>query len=343
MAILESVWEAAVRDFPLIIIVISIVWWGGIALMMISYIVSSLLYKVDSGRRHSRVRKYQYNGLDGKIEFKIDPEQLEDFLIRKDQELRDDIERMWLDFEAQAILEGLRQTIKKKLTNLEATVSERKAQLLGIYHALDDLKYGFDPDQIIRARRALIRCETSEAETLFKQAVAMGKKMAAEAADSKVALEMGNKKAAEASYQLGRLAEIQFNHLLAAQYYHQAVQLQPTNLSYLNAAAEFSYPVGEDNDAEQYLKRVLRIQEKLLGPEHPEVAQTLNKLGVLWHTQGRYKEAEALYLWALEVYETTLSSKHPDVINLVENYAALLRQVGRVDEIGAIKSRFPVP
>ena len=36
------------------------------------------------------------------------------------------------------------------------------------------------------------------------------------------------------------------------------------------------------------------------GPDHPEVAQTLNNLGVLYASQGRYDEAEPLYRRALD-------------------------------------------
>jgi tetratricopeptide (TPR) repeat protein len=37
----------------------------------------------------------------------------------------------------------------------------------------------------------------------------------------------------------------------------------------------------------------------LVGPEHPDVAQSLNGLAVLYYQQGRYADAEPLYRRAL--------------------------------------------
>jgi hypothetical protein len=45
---------------------------------------------------------------------------------------------------------------------------------------------------------------------------------------------------------------------------------------------------------ENETKRGLAIREKALGQEHPDVAQSLNKLAELYDDQGRYAEAEPL-------------------------------------------------
>ncbi len=39
-------------------------------------------------------------------------------------------------------------------------------------------------------------------------------------------------------------------------------------------------------------KQSVAIQEKVLGPEHPYVAMSLNNLGKLYDTQGGYVEAD---------------------------------------------------
>jgi hypothetical protein len=41
-------------------------------------------------------------------------------------------------------------------------------------------------------------------------------------------------------------------------------------------------------------QRALAIQEKYLGPHHPEVAQSLESLAALYKKTGRAREAEAL-------------------------------------------------
>ena len=125
-----------------------------------------------------------------------------------------------------------------------------------------------------------------------------------------------NKKlAAGAAFLLGQLAETDFNYFAATQHYQLAADLQPANLTYLKAAAELSYAFEEFQETGHLLEQVLKIQEKLLGPEHLDLAQTLNNLGVLRHTQGRHAEAEAFYLWALEICET---KGHPQDQDAVE-------------------------
>ena len=51
------------------------------------------------------------------------------------------------------------------------------------------------------------------------------------------------------------------------------------------------------------LKRSLAILEKALGPDHPDVAVSLNNLGELYRAQGRYAQAEPLYKRSLAIWE----------------------------------------
>ena len=74
------------------------------------------------------------------------------------------------------------------------------------------------------------------------------------------------------------------------------------------------------------------IREKALGPEHPDVAKSLNNLALLYQAQGRYAEAEPLHKRALVIREKALGPEHPDVAKSLENYAALLRKAGRGGE-----------
>jgi len=51
---------------------------------------------------------------------------------------------------------------------------------------------------------------------------------------------------------------------------------------------------GKYADAEPLYKRSLAIREKALGPEHPDVAASLNNLAELYRAQGKYAEAEVI-------------------------------------------------
>ena len=55
-----------------------------------------------------------------------------------------------------------------------------------------------------------------------------------------------------------------------------------------------------------------RSSEQVLGPEHPDTALSLNNLAELYHTQGKYAEAEPLSKRALVIYEQALGPEHPD-------------------------------
>ena len=65
---------------------------------------------------------------------------------------------------------------------------------------------------------------------------------------------------------------------------------------------------GDLASAEQALRRALRLQEAQLGPVHPDVTKTLNELGAVCHTLGRFDEAEFLYRRALGIARRTVSA-----------------------------------
>ena len=51
--------------------------------------------------------------------------------------------------------------------------------------------------------------------------------------------------------------------------------------------------MGEYAKAEPLLQEVLRIRQKVLGPEHPATATSLNNLAGLYYSMGEYGKAEA--------------------------------------------------
>jgi tetratricopeptide (TPR) repeat protein len=338
MDILQLIYDLAQKNFLEVITLLWIIWFTGMALWVVSSTICSCLIRWTSGKlrqRHERerLRRNQENG-----PFKINLENVKDSLSRREAELREDIEKMGLDFELQPVLEHFRARIQRKLADLTAAHQELLKRLNDICSGLDDFKELCPPEQLLLARMDLKRGETGKATALLKSARVRINQQMAEIPDSRFAAARGKKLTAQVDFLLGQLAEADFNYFLATQYYQQAADLQPSNLIYLQAAAELSYAFGEFPESEHLLTQVLRIQEKLLGSEHPELAQTLNNLGVLRHTQGRYAEAEAVYRWALEICEAHLGLQDPDGVNLVQNYTACLREVGRYREAKAFKA-----
>ena len=86
-------------------------------------------------------------------------------------------------------------------------------------------------------------------------------------------------------------------------------------------------------------QRALAIQEKTLGPDHPEVAASLNNLAQLYVLQGRYAEAEALFKRSLAIRERSLGPDNPDVAASLNNLAHLYRAQGRNTEAEPLEKR----
>jgi tetratricopeptide (TPR) repeat protein len=67
-------------------------------------------------------------------------------------------------------------------------------------------------------------------------------------------------------------------------------------------------------------------------PDPVPLAISLNELGVLYQSQGRYAEAEPLFQRSLQILEKQLGVDHPDTANSLNNLAALYRVQGRYAE-----------
>jgi tetratricopeptide (TPR) repeat protein len=70
------------------------------------------------------------------------------------------------------------------------------------------------------------------------------------------------------------------------------------------------------NETEPVYERFLAIREKALGPDHPDVAKSLDALALSYTAQGRYAEAEPLYKRSLAIREKALSSDHQSKFGL---------------------------
>jgi tetratricopeptide (TPR) repeat protein len=63
-------------------------------------------------------------------------------------------------------------------------------------------------------------------------------------------------------------------------------------------------------EAEPLHLRALAIRETALGPDHPEVADNLFNLAVMYQSQGRLQEAEPLLTRAMAIEEKILGPDH---------------------------------
>ncbi len=69
---------------------------------------------------------------------------------------------------------------------------------------------------------------------------------------------------------------------------------------------------GRQDEAEPLFTESLSLRRRVLGDDHPAVAQSLNNLAALYDDQDRYAEAEPLYVQAVSIAEKALGPDHPD-------------------------------
>lgn len=88
------------------------------------------------------------------------------------------------------------------------------------------------------------------------------------------------------------------------------------------------YREGRYKEAIPIAEQALAIREKSLGPEHPDVATSLNNLAELYRALGDYPKAEPLYRRSLAIQEQSLGPEHPDVALSLNNLAGIYEALG---------------
>ena len=67
---------------------------------------------------------------------------------------------------------------------------------------------------------------------------------------------------------------------------------------------------GDYKRATEVAQKALELADRQLSPEHPDVARSLNNLGLLYQEQGQYAQAEPLHKRALAIWEKALRPYH---------------------------------
>jgi tetratricopeptide (TPR) repeat protein len=91
--------------------------------------------------------------------------------------------------------------------------------------------------------------------------------------------------------------------------------------------------------AETSIRRALAIDERIYGPDHPEVASFLNNLAQLLKATNQLGEAEPLMRRALAIDEQGYGPTHPDVARDLNNLAPLLQDTDRLGEAEPLMCR----
>ncbi len=96
---------------------------------------------------------------------------------------------------------------------------------------------------------------------------------------------------------------------------------------------------GRLEPARQHLESSLTLREAAHGPDHPEVAASLDSLGQLHFGTGEFARAAAEHRRALAIRERHLGADHPQTADSLHNLAEVLHTLEQGDEAEALYLR----
>ena len=100
----------------------------------------------------------------------------------------------------------------------------------------------------------------------------------------------------------------------------------------LNNLAIVHQEKAELDTAERLYTRALAIYEKVLGPNHPLVGQTVNNLAVVYLDKRDFAQAEPLFERAVATRRATLGPRHPDMNRALTSQAIFFDLTGRLPD-----------
>jgi hypothetical protein len=90
---------------------------------------------------------------------------------------------------------------------------------------------------------------------------------------------------------------------------------------------------GNYSAAEKLLREAAALQEQTLGPSHPDLANTLNNLGVVCEITDNPIDAEHYFRRAYTIATATLAPDHPFVVTSKKNLHEFCAARGRPTEL----------
>jgi class 3 adenylate cyclase/tetratricopeptide (TPR) repeat protein len=96
---------------------------------------------------------------------------------------------------------------------------------------------------------------------------------------------------------------------------------------------------GDYRTAEALLVRALTIRERVLGPNHLDVAVGLTGLAIVLDEQGRHGDSIPLFTRALAIREKALGADHPSVAKSLSNLAFAYENMDQQEQAEALYAR----
>lgn len=132
----------------------------------------------------------------------------------------------------------------------------------------------------------------------------------------------------------GDLESAQFEFATSAECYRRAldtaVAATPEFVAeYSEKLGAAALRAGDHATAEAAFAKTLETMEGIVGPDHADLALTLNNLALAHYSQGQYDAAEPFYRRALEIDEKALGKDHASVATDLNNLGLLYKKQER--------------
>jgi hypothetical protein len=108
---------------------------------------------------------------------------------------------------------------------------------------------------------------------------------------------------------------------------------EPHEVRSIIESAEQAAATGNYSSAEKLLREAAALQEQTLGPHHPDLANTLNNLGVVCEMADNPIDAEHYFRRAHTIATATLAPDHPFVVTSRKNLYDFCAARGRPAEL----------
>jgi tetratricopeptide (TPR) repeat protein len=122
----------------------------------------------------------------------------------------------------------------------------------------------------------------------------------------------------------------------------RAMSLQSEGLELANTLAHLAAVESATHHGEkaiELLERALAIRERVAGPEHKIVAETLVNLGTEHFILGDLARAEPMFQRAKEIFEAAFGDAHPGVAAALNNLGDVALESGRYDDAAPLYER----
>ncbi|MEN8219056.1 MAG: tetratricopeptide repeat protein [Pseudomonadota bacterium] len=103
-------------------------------------------------------------------------------------------------------------------------------------------------------------------------------------------------------------------------------------LEALDSIAIFFKSTGFYTAALPLFQQALKIRQKDLGTNHPDLVQSINHLAFLLKKKGDYEKAKQFYHLALQISKQALGAEHPDTVQSLNHLALSLQKQGEYEK-----------